>query len=49
MISYVENSVYDEKLMIELMIHCRKRDKLRKAYLPDVFPEWTKYYENCSS
>ena len=47
-INFLENRVYDEKNMIELMKHCKRRDKLRKAYLPDVFPEWTKYYENCS-
>ena len=45
LINYLENSVYDEKVMLELMQHCKRRDKLRKTYLPDVFPEWSKYYE----
>ena len=45
LIRYLEDSVYDEKVMIELMQHCKRRDKLRKTYLPDVFPEWLKYYE----
>ena len=45
LISYLEDSVYDEKVMIELMQHCKRRDKLRGTYLPDVFPEWGKYYE----
>ena len=45
LISYLEDSVYDEKVMVELMQHCKRRDKLRKTYLPSVFPEWSKYYE----
>jgi len=45
LINYLENSVYNEKVMLELMLHCKRRDKLRKTYLPDVFPEWSKYYE----
>ena len=45
LINYLENSVYNEKVMLELMQHCKRRDKLRKTYLPDVFPEWSKYYE----
>tara|TARA_Y100000004_G_scaffold113787_1_gene127801 strand:+ start:2949 stop:4142 length:1194 start_codon:yes stop_codon:yes gene_type:complete len=45
LISYLEDSVYDEKVMTELMQHCKRRDTLRGTYLPDVFPEWKKYYE----
>tara|TARA_Y100001937_G_C7112046_1_gene328125 strand:+ start:224 stop:1417 length:1194 start_codon:yes stop_codon:yes gene_type:complete len=45
LINYLEDSVYDEKVMTELMQHCKRRDTLRGTYLPDVFPEWKKYYE----
>ena len=45
LINYLEDIVYDEKVMTELMQHCKRRDTLRGTYLPDVFPEWKKYYE----
>ena len=44
-INLIENRVYNEKNMIELMQHCKRRDNLRGTYLPGVFPEWKKYYE----
>jgi len=44
-ITLIENRVYNEKNMIKLMQHCKRRDNLRGTYLPDVFPEWKKYYE----
>lgn len=49
MINYLESRIYNENNMIELMKHCKRRDRLRKTYLPDVFPEWKKYYESVKS
>jgi MoaA/NifB/PqqE/SkfB family radical SAM enzyme len=40
----VKEAVYNEKHMLELMRHCKRRDKLRGTYLLDVFPEWKNYY-----
>lgn len=41
----VNEAVYNEKHMTELMIHCKRRDKLRGTNLLEAFPEWKKYYE----
>jgi sulfatase maturation enzyme AslB (radical SAM superfamily) len=45
LISYLQNAVYKETDMIEMIQHIKRRDKLRGTNLLDVFPEWKEYYE----
>ena len=45
LIKLIEHRVYNKENMIKLMKHCKRRDVHRGTYLPDVFPEWEKYYE----
>ena len=48
LIGYLENAVYNETDMWKMLMHIKRRDRLRKTNLLDVFPEWKKYYENCN-
>lgn len=48
LINYLEHAEYNETDMWKMLRHLKRRDRLRKTNLLDVFPEWKKYYENCN-
>jgi MoaA/NifB/PqqE/SkfB family radical SAM enzyme len=45
LIKYLEHSVYNERDMIKMIQHIKRRDKLRNTNMLDLFPEWKSYYE----
>jgi len=40
---------FNDEDMIRMLMHIRRRDKLRNTNLLSVFPEWRPYYENICS
>lgn len=48
LIKLLEASKYNEDDMRKMLAHIKKRDQLRNTNLLNIWPEWKKYYENCS-
>jgi MoaA/NifB/PqqE/SkfB family radical SAM enzyme len=44
LIRLLENCVYNEQEMKDMLEHIKRRDRLRGTNLLDVFPEWRPYY-----
>ena len=45
-ISYLEGTDWDEKQMWTMLKDIQVRDRYRNTCLTDIFPEWSKYYED---
>ena len=45
LISYLEDTKFDETLFSKMIIDLKQRDKYRGTNLLDLFPEWKLYYE----
>ena len=48
LIKYLENAEYNETDMWKMLMHIKRRDRLRGTNLLKVFPEWKEYYETCN-
>jgi MoaA/NifB/PqqE/SkfB family radical SAM enzyme len=49
LIKLLEASKYNADDMWNMLKHIKRRDNLRQTNLLSIWPEWKKYYENCSS
>jgi len=45
-VSYLEGTDWDAKQMWTMLKDIKVRDRYRMTCLTDIFPEWSKYYEN---